>query len=81
MISGYKEQLKTEQMSYQDLQAELRSTIAAVRNMPINTVPYILLKRKANELHLKLIEVERSQAVFNKRCLFGNYTNELKEGK
>lgn len=46
-------------LNYKELQEELKITIAQVKKIPKNTVPYIRLKRKANELHVRLIETEK----------------------
>lgn len=46
-------------MSYEEMQEELKRTIAEAKKANKNTVPYIRLKRKANELHIQLIKVER----------------------
>lgn len=46
-------------LSYEEMQEELKNTIAEAKKMTKNTVPYIRLKRKANELHVQLIKVER----------------------
>jgi len=64
MTSGLTVQSKIEIMSYQDLQIELKNTLAAVKREPKNTVPYIRLKRKANDLHVRLIETEKMLSKF-----------------
>ena len=46
-------------LDYKELQEELKRTIAETKKANKNTVPYIRLKRKANELHVQLIKVER----------------------
>jgi uncharacterized protein with ATP-grasp and redox domains len=46
-------------MSYKELQEELKSTITEIKKVSKNTIPYIKLKRKANEIHLQLIETEK----------------------
>jgi hypothetical protein len=46
-------------LDYKELQEELKRTIAEAKKANKNTVPYIRLKRKANELHVQLIKVER----------------------
>ena len=44
---------------YEDLQIELKNTIKEIKKVPKNTIPYIKLKRKAVELHVQLIKVEK----------------------
>ena len=46
-------------LDYKELQEELKRTIKKAKKETKNTVPYIRLKRKANELHVQLIKVER----------------------
>ena len=46
-------------LDYKELQEELKRTIKEAKKETKNTVHYIRLKRKANELHVQLIKVER----------------------
>lgn len=46
--------------SYEELQDELKEVLAAIKKEKVNTVPYIRLKRKANELHKELYKLEKS---------------------
>ena len=57
---------------YEDLQAELKSIIKEIKTVPKNTVPYIKLKRRANELHLELIKMDKMIGIFHKETS-GNY--------
>ena len=53
-------------MSYDDLQVELKNTLEEIKNVPKNSIPYIKLKRKANDYHLQLIKMEKMITIVRK---------------
>ncbi len=44
---------------YEEKQEELKSVIKEIKTVPKNTIPYIRLKQKANNLHVELIKIEK----------------------
>lgn len=59
--------------SYKELNEELKGIILESKKVPKGSFRFALLRAKATKLHNHLLEADRSVAIFNKRCMFGNY--------
>jgi len=59
MISGFKESLRTKDMSYYELESNLKMTIREAKKVPEGSFRYVKLKAKATALHNELIRIEK----------------------
>lgn len=59
--------------TYKELNEELTDIISEAKKFPKGSFKFALLKAKATRLHAQLLELDKSVATFNKRCMFGNY--------